>query len=125
MNQRNLLVLLALLFLASCYYDNREEMYPVIVSDCDTLEVSFTGTITPILTTYCYGCHSNATAPYAGNNIALEDYADVKAAGENGSLFGAMDHQSGYSPMPKGTGKLDDCTLLKIQTWIENDYPEN
>jgi len=28
-----------------------------------------------------------------------------------------------YSPMPKNSNKVDDCTLNKIQIWINNGYP--
>jgi len=57
---------------ASCYYDSEEALYPSLSSSCDTITVTFSGTITPILANSCLSCHSNATAPSAGNNIRLQ-----------------------------------------------------
>ncbi|MBU3928662.1 MAG: hypothetical protein KKB74_12720 [Bacteroidetes bacterium] len=43
----------------------------------------------------------------------------------NGSLMGAIRHESGWSPMPKNTNQLDDCTIRKLEIWVANDTPNN
>ena len=57
--KRKYLFLLLPVIVISCYYDNEEALYPSAGNGCDTLEVSFNNTIVPILSTYCYTCHSN------------------------------------------------------------------
>jgi hypothetical protein len=47
----------------------------------------------------------------------------VKAQATNGNLMGVINHAAGYSPMPKNSPKMDDCTISKIQAWINNGSP--
>jgi uncharacterized membrane protein len=91
--------------------------YPDIT--CDTANVTFSGSVKPILQSRCISCHSNTAAASAGGNIKLEDYADVKIRTDNGSLLSAIKHLSGYSQMPKESAKLDNCSIRKIEKWIE------
>jgi hypothetical protein len=61
----------------------------------------------------------------ASGNVKLETWADVKIYADNGSLLGSITHQGGYSPMPKGSAKLEDCPIAVIQKWIEMGAPNN
>jgi hypothetical protein len=117
-NSLILLTLLTLLF-SGCYYDVEEELYPN-TGICDTTNVTYAATIAPLLNQNCNGCHSGA-AP--SGNIDLSNYANVKICADNGSLYGSMIHDPNWSQMPKGGSKLDDCTLLKVKTWIDNGCP--
>jgi hypothetical protein len=126
---KNMLVLPAvvifLCYLASCcYYDSKEFLYPELGDTCDTTSVTFSGSVQPILQDFCYSCHSNANASFGGN-IRLEDYADVKLRADDGSLFGSISHASGYTAMPQGAGKMPDCPIATIGTWIETGSPNN
>ena len=105
-------------FLSSCYYDNEEVLYPNN-GNCDTTNITYTNTIQPIMTQSCTGCHSSSS-PSGG--IDLSTYSSVRASAEDGSLYGSMAFQSGYSPMPKNGSKSTDCTLNKIQAWINQGY---
>lgn len=105
--------------LSSCYYDNEEVLYPNN-GNCDTINVTYTNTIQPIMSQSCTGCHGSFS-PSGG--IDLTTYSLVRASAEDGSLLGTMAFQSGYSPMPKGGNKVSDCTLNKIQAWINKGYP--
>jgi mono/diheme cytochrome c family protein len=119
-------VLLAILLLASgCYYDKAEELYPP--GDCDTATVGWSATIKPILQNRCYACHNASSANVSGAGIALEPYSNLQSylIGNSERFLGAIQHGSGYSPMPKGGGKLSDCELLQINQWIAGGYPEN
>ena len=112
--------LVIILFLAGCYYDNEEYLYPQSAI-CETENMSYTNDIKPILDASCIGCHGGAS-PAGG--IPLENYDDVAAAatippGSYGSLEGAVSHASGNSPMPKSADKLPDCTIDKIIAWID------
>jgi len=106
-------------FLSSCYYDNEEVLYPNN-GNCDTTNVTYTNTIKPIMDQSCAGCHGSSS-PSGG--IDLTTYSSVRTSAEDGSLYGTMSFQTGYSPMPKNGSKLNDCTLNKIQAWINKGYP--
>lgn len=105
--------------LSGCYYDSEEALYGKPGGGtCDTSVTKFSTQIQPILSSYCLSCHSNASASGSGAGIKLQDYTDVKTYIDNGRLVGAIEHNSGYSSMPKGGGKLSDCDILIINTWI-------
>jgi hypothetical protein len=115
-----LIVILSLL-LTGCYYDKEEELYGVV--NCDTSNVNYSATITGILNNYgCTGCHSG-NAP--SGNIGLQDFTSVKNAAQSGKLLGAIQHNSGFSPMPKGGGKMSDCDINKIKAWIDAGLVNN
>lgn len=105
---------------ASCYYDNEEALYPSLSSSCDTTNVTFSGTIVPILSNNCFSCHSNATSSFGGN-IRLESFADVQA---NSARLIAAIKQTGAKPMPPG-GKLKTCSISQFDIWIKNGAPNN
>lgn len=113
-----LATVVALLF-SGCYYDVEEELYPSS-GTCDTTAITYAATIAPIMNQYCVSCHSGS-AP--SGSIDLSSYANVKASADDGSLYGSMSHDPNWSEMPKGGNKVDDCTLLKLQIWINNGTP--
>jgi len=110
-----------LIFLSSCYYDVAEELYPD-KPVCDTTNITFTDHVLPIINANCTSCHSGQAA---AGNIRLENYNDISAAANNGSLLGVIRHEPGWSPMPKGGGKLNDCDIAEIETWVNQGAPNN
>lgn len=112
-----LAVLIAIL-LSTCYYDSEEYLYPQVNNTCDTTQVTFSLGVKTILQNNCYSCHSNTTSEF-GNNIRLEDYADVKTVADNGRLLGSISHSGGYAAMPMGSAKLEDCKITIVRKWIE------
>jgi hypothetical protein len=117
------LSLLILIGMHSCYYDSEEALYPSVGTKCDTLNVTFSVTVTTMLANYCLSCHSNSTAASSGNGIRLQDYADVKARAT--AVAGAIKHSGGYSPMPKNGGQLKACTISQFDIWVKNGMPNN
>ncbi len=117
------LTIITFLFITSCYYDNEEALYPVLNSGCDTLSVTFTGTIVPILNSSCYSCHSNGSAASSGNGILLENYSDVKS--NAAAVSGSIKHTGGYSPMPKNGGKLKNCSITQFDLWVQKGMLNN
>jgi len=115
--------LLISISLLSCYYDSEEALYPTIGTQCDTLNVTFSVTVTTMLANSCLSCHSNTTAASSGNGIRLQDYTDVKARAVE--VAGAIKHSGGYSPMPKNGGLLKACTINQFDVWIKNGMPDN
>lgn len=106
--------------LNSCYYNKSDLLYPLTA--CDTAAVKYSTSILPILSSSCIGCHGGAT-PVAG--ISFDSYAGVKQQIDNGRLWGAVSHSPGYSPMPKNSNKLNNCSLAKIRIWIAAGAPNN
>lgn len=111
------------LFFVSCYYDNEEALYPTLNNTCDTTNVTFSGAITLILNNSCYSCHSNNTAAANGNNIRLENYADVQSRAV--SIIGAIKHTGSFSPMPKNGGQIKACSISQFDIWIKNGMLNN
>jgi hypothetical protein len=110
---------LAISFFGSCYYNNAEDLLGT--ANCDTTNVTYSITVNKILTDYCTSCHSDASLQ---GGITLEGYDNVKKYVDNGSLIGSI-NQVGFSPMPKGSAKLSDCDISKIQKWISDGAPNN
>jgi len=117
-------IILAFFSLAfsSCYYDNEEDIYPFYENNCDTTSVSYSLAVKPVLDRSCVSCHQ-ASNPSGG--VLLETYDQVKVSAANGSLWGSINHESGYTAMPLGGGKLGSCSLAQIKSWIDNGSPDN
>ncbi|MGZ5244278.1 MAG: hypothetical protein ACXWDO_02460 [Bacteroidia bacterium] len=103
------------LALNACYYDKEEELYPIDPNACDTVNVTYSKTVLPMLVNQCYVCHSQAAAQ---GNVVLEGYDRLKPYVSSGQFFGAINHAAGYNPMPKGGAKLPECTINQIKAWI-------
>ncbi|MEO1448050.1 MAG: cytochrome c [Bacteroidota bacterium] len=112
------------LLLSSCYYDNEEDLYPVVGTDpvCDTTDVSYAATVLPILEENCIGCHSGANP---SGNVGLDSYDKVVASANSGNLYGSIAHLDGFSKMPKGGDKIPDCDIEQIKSWIDAGTANN
>lgn len=113
---------IALLFF-SCYYDNKEALYPTIDSTCDTTLVTYKVTIVQILSNNCYSCHSNSNAAAYGSNIRLENHPDVVA--NSLKVTPAIKHTGSASPMPKNGSKLSSCSITQWDIWVRNGLVNN
>ena len=91
-------------------------------SSCITTDVKFSANITPILQTYCNGCHGGSSPQ---GNINYNTYAGVKATVTNGKLLGSIQHAAGYIAMPQNANKLSACKISTIQAWIDAGAPNN
>lgn len=109
-----------LLLLSGCYYDKEDLLYG---GNCDTTNTKYSTTITSMLNNYgCLGCHVGGNP---GGGINLENYPGVKAVADNGKLYGAISHASGFIPMPDGAAKISSCDLNKVKAWIDSGAPNN
>lgn len=121
------MLLLALCF-SSCYYDNLEELNAANIVPCTIPDsVSYTSDIAPILNASCgssnSSCHS-VEGPVNGF-IALSNYVEVTNAIAAGEFMNSINHTGTAQPMPKGGGKLDECSINKIQKWIDQGALNN
>ena len=103
-----------------CYYDVEEELYGTLA--CDTLDVTYSNTVLPLLESKCYSCHDAANN---FGNVTLEGYTNLKTYVDNGRFLGAIRWTSGFSPMPKNQSKLLECDIQKIEVWVNNGAPNN
>lgn len=89
---------------------------------CDSTNFKYSTAIAPMMNKYCKGCH-NSQSPSGG--YALDSYDGVKVLALNGKLLGAIRHDVGFSPMPKGGAKLTDCEVAQVQKWIADGAINN
>jgi hypothetical protein len=108
-----------ILMSAGCYKDNEKTLYP---SDCNTDNVSFSQTITPIINNNCVSCHSGVDG---SGGISLANYADIVSCANSGKLLGAIKHESGFQAMPQGGSPLSDCSISQVEAWIQQGTPNN
>lgn len=105
----------------SCAYNNEEALYPDEIG-CNTVDVSYTNDILPIIRANCYRCH-DAQNNFAG--ITLEGHSNLVTHVDNGRLLGAVRGDNGFVPMPLDASQLSDCAIQQIERWIENGAPNN
>lgn len=113
---RIVFTLLVSVFIAGCYYDNEEELYPG--SACDTVDITYTSHVAAIMTTSCAytGCHiAGGAAPGIFDN-----YAGVKEKVDDGSFYQRTLVDKDMPP----AGPLSDCNLAILQAWIDGGAPE-
>lgn len=115
-------VVLLMFLISSCYYDKAELIYTQNVA-CDTSNVKYSTVVAPILNTNCNGCHGGNAAMGAG--IILDNYASTKVYIDNRRLINSILQNGTASNMPKGGGKLDACTIRKINSWINKGALNN
>ena len=108
----------------SCYKDNEEELYPY-VSDCDTMEVSFSSGVEPILTSFCYACHDQVNNASLASGINLEGYDNVIAQIDAGVFQSSIEQDGNASYMPKNSNKLANCNISIIRNWINEGANNN
>lgn len=111
----------SLLFFASCTYE-KMEVPPLVNADtttvCDTLMVTFTEDIKPLLTTNCgteKDCHRTDANQ---SDVPLVTYDEVLIFVGTGQLLSSVTHDGNAAEMPKDGDKLSDCNINKIKAWI-------
>lgn len=116
---------ISLLFISSCKTDNGEALYPNKI-ECDTTNVTYSGTIAPIIQANCTdrGCHTSA---HPDGSKIFETYNGVKIVVPNDQLMNALQYKN--SPIdnmpPAPYDKLSDCDIAKFEAWIRRGYPNN
>lgn len=118
----------AFLALTSCSYHNLAEIHPNSEDEnsCDTNRViSYMADIVPIMSNSCganNNCHKSGSSD---SDIPLDDIRSIRDLAADGSLLGSILHESGYEPMPDGGSQLSECSIQKIQAWINQGTLNN
>ena len=87
-------------------------------SACDTNSFAYAANIQPIIDQQCNSCHN-------GGTLLLNNHAQLSVPALDGRLMGAINHISGYKPMPSATVSISNCNKIKIQKWINAGAPNN
>lgn len=131
MKKNNLLLIgfavsAATIFFSSSCVNNKKE----VLFGCDSLNVSYSTTIKPILQNNCYSCHSSANATTLGGGIVLDNYTnlvfwvDITSGSDGGILLQNIKHTG--NPMPKPpAAKLSVCDIAKVANWISEGAKNN
>ncbi len=113
------IILLFCFFSSGCVSNNEEELYGIQI--CDTTNITWDSKISEIFVNNCVQCH-NAELHY--RDIRHDTYTEELKVIQSGRLRGAINHLSGYVPMPYEQGKLPACELQLINLWLDNGFPE-
>lgn len=105
----------------SCTSSNEQELRWAVIY-CEDSLVSFDTSILPMMNTSCNSCHSGSSP---SGNVRLDNYNDVKTYAANGALMGVINHSSGFSPMPIGKPKWNECRIFTLQKWIDEGMLNN
>jgi len=110
-------------FCAIVYSCTKDQANPIDTSSCNTEDVSFATDIFPIIETKCssdQACHiaGAAVGDFTSYNAMLEDL-------DNGKIELRALVSKNMPPDWSEIEPLDECEVLLLQTWINNDYPEN
>jgi hypothetical protein len=109
---------------SSCYYDNKEELYPG-QTNCDTVNVSFSKDIKPLIDAQCVGCH-NTQSPT--DTVSLSTHTEIVKYCNSGQLYGVLAQIPPYKRsqfMPPNGPKWSNCNLSKLKSWIDKGAPNN
>ena len=120
--------LAVLVGLGSCYRDKADQVYPgtgTTGGSCDTSNITYSGTIKAIVDQHCAitGCH-NGTGPYGAYDMTTYQGIYTNCV-QNNKLLGSIRHDAGFVAMPQSEPKLDDCTINKITSWVNNGALNN
>jgi hypothetical protein len=91
-------------------------------TSCDTLNVTFSGQIFPVIQNTCLGCHSG---PNPTGILLLTNHSQIASVAASGRLLGAIKHQNGYQPMPQNGAQLNQCIITQFEKWISDGTPNN
>ncbi|HCW07494.1 MAG TPA: hypothetical protein DGG95_09045 [Cytophagales bacterium] len=98
-----------------------------ICNSCDTTQFTYAAIISPIIATYCKGCHSGS-APAAGVDLSTIASIQSELANNPGRLLGSIQWTAPYTgtkEMPQGGSQLPTCYITQIKKWIQAGAPNN
>ncbi|MGB1040294.1 MAG: hypothetical protein ACPGVD_05435 [Flavobacteriales bacterium] len=103
------------LTLFSCKKEKAEEPKPTTPTP---ISVSFATDIQPIFVASCGtggSCHGSTSAT---DGKVFETHAGASAV-PGSTIKGSINHDSGFSNMPKSSSKLSSDKISKIEAWID------
>jgi len=104
----------------SCTFNNEEDLY-----ECDTLQVTYSNSVVPVLENNCYVCHGIDKYAVSGGGNLLEGYDNIEPYATGGILGSVINHDPGFVQMPRDAGKLSECDIAKVEIWIREGAENN
>ncbi|MFN0036016.1 MAG: hypothetical protein ACKVUS_13215 [Saprospiraceae bacterium] len=101
----------------SCYYDNEVEQYGT--TPCDTVAISYSQDILPIIQANCISCHAPGGEQ---EGSPFTSYDELKNYTDNRQIVERVNGVGGVMPP---TGAISECNQLKIEAWVNAGAPEN
>ena len=89
---------------------------------CDTLNVTYSQTIVPILQARCISCHSG---PSPQGALDFTAWSVVNMVAMDGRLEAAITHAPQAAAMPPTGPMLPDCQIQQFLLWIDAGAPNN
>jgi hypothetical protein len=120
--------LVIMILLSTCYYDSQEYLFPKINNQCDTTGTIHFSSVDSVLQNGCVSCHNLSTA---SGGVNLDGYSNVYTysttlRNNTPILVGAIRRMSGFYAMPLlPAAPLDECSIRKIEIWIEQGAQNN
>lgn len=114
----NISALSLLLLATSCYYDNKEELYPNTyggTTSCDTTNQKYSTGINTIINN---NCASSSCHGAGGNSPDLSTYTNVIS-----NITRVKARAIDLKTMP-AAGPLSICDINKLQAWINAGTPQ-
>lgn len=121
-------------YLSSCSYNKVAEITPTpLETGCDTVSVTYSKTIKPILAVHCYTCHSDtSTNPAKNSGVLLSDFNVLKNLTIQTSfanpLYNTLQARIRHVEMPGmplSRPMLSECNIRQIEIWIKAGAPHN
>jgi len=124
---RNLFIICGLLIVfSSCYNDKADKLYvQPTVTTCDTSNVTFSGTVNPIIQANCGTGNSSCHATGAVSGFDYTSYAGIYRNATTGLLLPAIQHTGSLPYMPLNATQLSACDIQQIAIWINNGALNN
>lgn len=101
---------------------NQGALYNSCTFACDTIAVTYSATIAPLVQQRCGGCHGGAN-PQGGLNLGT--HAVLSTLALDGTLAASVTHDPQGIPMPPFGPMLPQCEIDKFLIWIQDGAPNN
>ena len=114
---KRILTIVAVIALVTsgCYYESEEHLFPTENSSCDTTNVTYSGSILPLLNSNCFSCHGNTTSSFGGG-FNFQDTSILRAQIRSGQFYKSISYQNLNMPP---SGQLPSCQISIFKKWID------
>lgn len=110
-------IIVSILLLNSCYYDNEAELYAGGEGCADTTS-SYNSRLKGIIDNLCIGCHS----PQGGYSPDLTDFTLVSEKRE--AIICRVVNSPSCGPVMPQSGVIDPCDKQAFELWQQNGFRE-
>jgi hypothetical protein len=87
----------------------------------DTMNVTYTRQIEPMIDLYCIGCHA---VQESGSGPLLRTYEEVKTEVRYGTLLPVISGEPGYPKMPPGRTSMTSNDVAVFEAWVRQGMKE-